>query len=42
MKQILILYISKGGNSKKLAERIAQGVEEVERIEINRQQPVKN
>lgn len=27
--QILILYFSKGGNTKKLAERIAQGVEEV-------------
>jgi len=28
--QILILYFSKGGNTKKLAEKIAQGVEEVE------------
>jgi NAD(P)H dehydrogenase (quinone) len=27
--QILILYFSKGGNTKKLAEKIAQGVEEV-------------
>ena len=30
--QILILYFSKGGNTKKLAERIAQGVEEVEGV----------
>jgi len=30
--QILILYFSKGGNTKKLAEKIAQGVEEVEGI----------
>jgi NAD(P)H dehydrogenase (quinone) len=29
MMQILILYFSKGGSTKKLAERIAQGVEEV-------------
>ena len=28
--QILILYFSKGGNTKKLAEAIAKGVEEVE------------
>ncbi len=30
--QILILYFSKGGNTKKLAEKIAQGVEEVQGI----------
>ncbi len=30
--QILILYFSKGGNTKKLAEKIAQGVEEVEGV----------
>jgi len=30
--QILILYFSKGGNTKKLAEKIAQGVEEVEDV----------
>lgn len=29
MMQILILYFSKGGNTKELAEKIAQGVEEV-------------
>ncbi len=29
---ILILYFSKGGNTKKLAEKIAQGVEEVEGV----------
>ena len=28
--QILVLYFSKGGNTKKLAEAIAKGVEEVE------------
>ena len=28
--QILILYFSKGGNTKKLAEKIAQGVDEVQ------------
>ncbi len=28
--QILVLYFSKGGNTKKLAEKIAQGVEEVD------------
>ena len=28
--QILILYFSKGGNTKKLAEKIAQGVNDVE------------
>ena len=28
--QVLILYFSKGGNTKKLAEKIAQGVEGVE------------
>ena len=30
--QILILYFSKGGNTRKLAEKIAQGVEEVEGV----------
>jgi len=30
--QILILYFSKGGNTKKLAEGIAKGVEEVEGV----------
>jgi NAD(P)H dehydrogenase (quinone) len=30
--QILILYFSKGGNTKKLAEAIAQGVENVEGV----------
>ena len=30
--QVLILYFSKGGNTKKLAEKIAQGVEEVEGV----------
>ena len=30
--QILVLYYSKGGNTRKLAESIAQGVEEVENI----------
>jgi NAD(P)H dehydrogenase (quinone) len=30
--QILILYFSRGGNTKKLAERIAQGVEGVEGV----------
>jgi NAD(P)H dehydrogenase (quinone) len=30
--QILILCFSKGGNTKKLAEKIAQGVEEVEGV----------
>ena len=30
--QILVLYYSKGGNTKKLAEMIAQGVEEVEGV----------
>jgi NAD(P)H dehydrogenase (quinone) len=29
---ILVLYFSKGGNTKKLAEKIAQGVEEVEGV----------
>jgi len=29
---ILVLYFSKGGNTKKLAEKIAQGVEEVESV----------
>ena len=31
--QILILYFSKGGNTKKLAQKIAQGVNEVEGAE---------
>ncbi len=30
--QILVLYFSKGGNTKKLAEAIAKGVEEVEGV----------
>jgi NAD(P)H dehydrogenase (quinone) len=30
--QILVLYFSKGGNTRKLAESIAQGVEEVEGV----------
>jgi len=30
--QILILYFSKGGNTRKLAEKIAQGVEEAEGV----------
>ena len=30
--QILVLYFSKGGNTKKLAEAIARGVEEVEGV----------
>ena len=30
--QILILYFSKGGNTKKLAEKIAQGVEQSEGV----------
>ncbi len=30
--QVLILYFSKGGNTKKLAEGIAKGVEEVEGV----------
>jgi len=30
--QVMILYFSKGGNTKKLAEKIAQGVEEVEGV----------
>ncbi|MGD2125494.1 MAG: NAD(P)H-dependent oxidoreductase [Desulfobacteraceae bacterium] len=30
--QILILYFSKGGNTRKLAEKIAQGVEKVEGV----------
>jgi len=31
--QILILYFSKGGNTKKLAEKIGQGVDEVAGVE---------
>ena len=34
--QILILYFSKGGNTRKLAEKIAQGVEEAEGIKALR------
>ena len=30
--QILVLYFSKGGNTKKLAEKVAQGVDEVEGV----------
>ena len=30
--QILVLYFSKGGNTKKLAEKIAQGVEKMEGV----------
>ena len=30
--QILVLYFSKGGNTRKLAQNIAQGVEEVEGV----------
>ena len=30
--QILILYFSKGGNTRKLAEAIAKGVEEVDGV----------
>ena len=30
--QILILYFSKGGNTRKLAEAIAEGVEKVEEV----------
>jgi NAD(P)H dehydrogenase (quinone) len=30
--QVLVLYFSKGGNTKKLAEMIAKGVEEVEGV----------
>lgn len=30
--QILVLYFSKGGNTGKLAEAIAKGVEEVEGV----------
>jgi NAD(P)H dehydrogenase (quinone) len=32
MMQILVLYFSKGGNTKKLAEAIAEGVERVEGV----------
>ena len=31
--QILVLYFSKGGNTKRLAQAIAQGAEEVEGVE---------
>lgn len=30
--QVLVLYFSKGGNTRKLAEKIAQGVEEIEGV----------
>ena len=30
--QVLILYFSKGGNTRKLAEAVARGVEEVEGV----------
>ena len=30
--QILVLYFSKGGNTKRLAQAIAQGAEEVEGV----------
>jgi NAD(P)H dehydrogenase (quinone) len=30
--QVLVLYFSKGGNTKKLAQQIAQGVEQVEGV----------
>ncbi|MBW2035181.1 MAG: flavodoxin family protein, partial [Deltaproteobacteria bacterium] len=30
--QILVLYFSKGGNTRKLAEAIAKGVEDVEGV----------
>jgi NAD(P)H dehydrogenase (quinone) len=32
--QVLILYFSKGGNTKKLAEQIAEGVENVEEVTV--------
>ncbi len=32
MMQVLVLYFSKGGNTKKLAEKIALGVEQVEGV----------
>jgi NAD(P)H dehydrogenase (quinone) len=32
--QILVLYFSKGGNTKKLAEMIAQGVQQVDGVEV--------
>lgn len=31
--QVLILYFSKGGNTRKLAEKVAQGVNEVEGVD---------
>jgi len=31
--KVLVLYFSKGGNTRKLAEAIAQGVEDVEGVE---------
>jgi len=32
MMQVLVLYFSKGGNTKKLAQQIAQGVEQVDGV----------
>ena len=32
--QILVIYFSKGGNTRKLAEAIARGVEEVEGVKV--------
>jgi NAD(P)H dehydrogenase (quinone) len=32
MMQILVLYYSKGGNTRKLAEKIAEGVEQAEGV----------
>ena len=32
--QILVLYFSKGGNTRKLAEAIAKGVENVEGVSV--------
>jgi NAD(P)H dehydrogenase (quinone) len=34
MTQILVLYYSKSGNTKKLAESIAQGASEVEKVRV--------
>ena len=32
--QILVLYFSKGGNTRKLADAVARGVEEVEGVNV--------
>ena len=32
--QILVLYFSKGGNTRRLAEAVAEGVQEVEGVEV--------